>query len=279
MTGKKIYLIGEIGINHNGSLRLAKKLIDQAKKCNFDFVKFQKRTPEICVPNKKKEILKQTPWGNMTYLDYKYKIEFGKKEFDQIDKYCKKVKIDWFSSAWDIPSLNFLRTYKNKFNKVASAMLTNKDLLNKISQQRKTTFISTGMSTYEDIDNAVKIFKKNKCKFILMHSVSSYPCPESDLNLRMIQMLKKKYKCEVGYSGHEVSVGPSTFAIALGANYVERHITLDRTMWGTDQSASLEYNGMLQLSNLARKFENCIGNGIKKITKDEKKKLLDQKYW
>jgi len=276
---KKIYLIAEIGINHNGNIKLAKKLIDLAKKCGFDFVKFQKRSPDISTPENKKKIIRQTPWGNLTYLEYKHKIEFQKKEFDQIDKYCKKIKIDWFCSAWDIPSLNFLKSYNNKFNKVASAMLTNLKLLEKISQQKKITFISTGMSTYKDIDNAIKIFKKNKCKFILMHSVSTYPCPEKDLNLKMIPNLKKKYKCEVGYSGHEVSVGPSVFAIALGANYIERHITLDRTMWGTDQSASLESNGMLQLSSLARKFERSIGNGIKKITKDEKKKLLDQKYW
>ena len=275
---KKIYLIAEIGINHNGNIKLAKKLIDLAKKCGFDFVKFQKRSPDISTPENKKKIIRQTPWGNLTYLEYKHKIEFQKKEFDQIDKYCKKIKIDWFCSAWDIPSLNFLKSYNNKFNKVASAMLTNLKLLEKISQQKKITFISTGMSTYKDIDNAIKIFKKNKCKFILMHSVSTYPCPEKDLNLKMIPNLKKKYKCEVGYSGHEVSVGPSVFAIALGANYIERHITLDRTMWGTDQSASLESNGMLQLSSLARKFERSIGNGIKKITKDEKKKLLDQKY-
>lgn len=276
---KKIYLIGEIGINHNGNIKLAKKLIKQAKKANFNAVKFQKRNPEICVPEKKKEFLKQTPWGNMSYLNYKKKIEFGKKEFDEINKYCKQIKIDWFCSAWDIESLNFLKKYKNKFNKVASAMLTNIKLLKEIAKEKKTTFISTGMSTYKDIDKAVNIFKKFKCNFILMHSVSTYPCPENQLNLKMIQLLKKKYKSEVGYSGHEVSVGPSTFAIALGANYIERHITLDRTMWGTDQSASLEFNGMLQLSNLARKFENSIGDGIKKITNDEKKKLLDQKYW
>tara|TARA_A100000164_G_C21940961_1_gene790667 strand:+ start:3826 stop:4662 length:837 start_codon:yes stop_codon:yes gene_type:complete len=276
---KKIYLIGEIGINHNGSINLAKKLIAQAKRANFDSVKFQKRTPEICVPDDKKASTRQTPWGSMTYLEYKKKIEFGKKEYDEINKYCKKIKIDWFCSAWDVPSLNFLKKYKCKYNKVASAMLTNEPLLKKIAKEKKETFISTGMSTYKDINKAIKIFRKEKCKFILMHTVSSYPCPENQLNLKMINVLKKKYKCNVGYSGHEVSVGPSTFAIAIGAEYVERHITLDRTMWGTDQSASLEYNGMLQLSNLARKFENCLGDGIKVITKDERSKLKDMKYW
>ncbi len=279
MSTKRICLVAEIGINHNGDIKLAKKLIDLAKKCDFDLVKFQKRTPDISTPQNKKNIIRHTPWGEMTYLEYKHKIEFGKKEFDQINAYCKKVKIDWFCSAWDIPSLEFLKKYNNKFNKVASAMLTNLELLKKISLQKKTTFISTGMSTYKDIDNAIKIFKKNKCKFILMHSVSTYPCPETDLNLKMIPVLKERYKCEIGYSGHEVSVGPSTFAIALGAKYVERHITLDRTMWGTDQSASLEHNGMMQLSALARKFENCIGNGIKTISKSEKEKLKDMKYW
>ncbi len=276
---KKIHLIGEIGINHNGSVSLAKKLIAQAKKAGFDSVKFQKRTPEICVPDEKKNILRQTPWGTKTYLEYKKKIEFNRKEFDEINRYCKKINIDWFCSAWDIPSLKFLKIYKCKYNKVASAMLTNIALINKIADEKKLTFISTGMSNYSDIDRAIKIFKKKNCKFVLMHTVSTYPCPENKLNLKMIEVLKQKYKCNVGYSGHEVSVGPSTFAIALGAEYVERHITLDRTMWGTDQSASLEYNGMLQLSNLARKFENCLGDGIKTISKDEKNKLKDMKYW
>tara|TARA_B100001063_G_C16619822_1_gene480124 strand:+ start:22 stop:867 length:846 start_codon:yes stop_codon:yes gene_type:complete len=276
---KKVYLIGEIGINHNGDVKLAKKLILMAKNCGFNAVKFQKRTPDICVPESKKNLLRETPWGHITYLEYKKKIELNKKDFDQIDKYCKKLKIDWFCSAWDIESIKFLKSYRSKFNKVASAMLTNLELLQHIARERKTTFISTGMSTYKDIDKAVKIFKKNKCKFILMHSVSTYPCPENKLNLSMIQKLKKKYNCDVGYSGHEVAVGPSVFAIALGASYIERHITLDRTMWGTDQSSSLEYNGMIQLSNLARKFENCIGDGIKKFSKEEKSKLQDQKYW
>jgi N-acetylneuraminate synthase len=279
MSNKKICLIAEIGINHNGDINLAKKLIDLAKKCDFDLVKFQKRTPDISTPENKKNVIRHTPWGDLSYLEYKHKIEFGEKEFDQIDRHCKKLKINWFCSAWDIPSLNFLKKYNNKYNKVASAMLTNLELLKKISAQKKITFISTGMSTYKDINNAIKIFKKNKCKFILMHSVSTYPCPENDLNLKMIPILKKKYRCEIGYSGHEVSVSPSIFAVAMGANYIERHITLDRTMWGTDQAASLEYNGMIQLSNLARKFERSVGNGIKKILPDEKKKLLDMKYW
>ncbi len=276
---KKIYIIGEIGINHNGSIKIAKKIISEAKKRGFDAVKFQKRNPDISTPNKKKYEIRNTPWGNLTYLDYKKKIEFEEKEFDEIDKYCKKINIDWFASAWDIDSLKFLKKYKIKFNKVASAMLKNIKLLEAISKQKKTTLISTGMSSMRDVEKAVKIFKKNKCKYILMHCVSSYPTKEEYLNLRMIDTLKKKFNCEVGYSGHEKSVTPSLYAAVLGATYIERHITIDRTMWGTDQSASLELNGMSLISEMLPKINKILGDGKKKILKDEKLKFLSQKYW
>tara|TARA_B100000242_G_C43031922_1_gene480842 strand:- start:48 stop:881 length:834 start_codon:yes stop_codon:yes gene_type:complete len=276
---KKIYLIGEIGINHNGSLKIAKKIISEAKKRGFNAVKFQKRNPDISTPEKKKYEIRNTPWGNLTYLDYKKKIEFGKKEFDEIDKYCKKMNIDWFASAWDIDSLKFLKKYKIKFNKVASAMIKNVELLKAISRQKKTTLISTGMSSMKDVEKAVKIFKKNKCKFILMHCVSSYPTKEENLNLRMINTLKKKFGCEVGYSGHEKSVTPSLYAAVLGATIIERHITIDRTMWGTDQSASLELNGMSLISEMLPKINRILGDGKKKILKDEKLKFQSQKYW
>ncbi len=276
---KKIYLIGEIGINHNGSVKIAKKIISEAKKRGFSAVKFQKRNPDVSTPNKKKYEIRNTPWGNLTYLDYKKKIEFGEKEFDEIDKYCKKINIDWFASAWDIDSLKFLKKYKIKFNKVASAMIKNIDLLEGISKQKKTTLISTGMSSMKDVEKAVKIFKKNKCKYVLMHCVSSYPTKEENLNLRMIYTLKKKFNCEVGYSGHEKSVTPSLYAAVLGATYIERHITIDRTMWGTDQSASLELNGMSLISEMLPKINKILGDGKKKILKDEKLKFLSQKYW
>tara|TARA_X000000950_G_C13686518_1_gene566172 strand:+ start:22 stop:873 length:852 start_codon:yes stop_codon:yes gene_type:complete len=274
-----IFLIAEIGINHNGKISLAKKLIDLAKKTGFDAVKFQKRTPEITTPKSKANDQRETPWGKISYLDYKKKIEFEKKEFDIIDKYCRKKNIHWFASPWDIKSSMFLKQYKLKFNKIASPMLTNLDLLVHVSKQKKFTFISTGMSRMKDVENAVKIFRKNKCKFAILHCVSTYPCKEEDLNLKLIHKYKKKFNSEIGYSGHEKSVSPSLMAVCMGATIVERHITLDRTMWGTDHASSLEENGMRNLVELIRKFQVCIGDGKKKFLKSEKIKLKENKYW
>tara|TARA_B100000900_G_C20588514_1_gene720651 strand:+ start:283 stop:1128 length:846 start_codon:yes stop_codon:yes gene_type:complete len=276
---KKPFLIGEIGINHNGSLKLAKKLIELASESGFDAVKFQKREPDISTPENQKYKLRQTPWGEMTYLDYKKKIEFGHKEFKEIRKFCKKKKIIWFASAWDMASQKFIRKYNLKYNKIASAMLTNLDLIEKVAEEKKLTFISTGMSTLKDIEKAIKIFKKKKCKYVLMHCVSTYPCPIENLNLKMILTLKKRFKCEVGYSGHESSVSPSIIAYMLGARYIERHITLDRSMWGTDQAASLSENGMKNLSNILNKSALVIGDGVKRLPKQEKEMLKKFKYW
>ena len=276
---KKPFLIAEIGINHNGSIKLAKKLIDLAKDSGFDAVKFQKRNPDISTPESQKSKIRNTPWGDITYIDYKKKIEFGQKEYKEIDKYCKKLKIIWFASAWDIESLKFLKKFKSKYNKVASAMLTNLDLVEKIAKEKKLTFISTGMSTIQDIQKTINIFKKNKCKFVLMHCVSQYPCPDEKLNLKMIQTLKEKFKCDVGYSGHETTVSPSIFAYFLGANYIERHITLDRSMWGTDQAASLSKDGMINLTKILKKSFNTVGDGRKNISREEKKMLKKFKYW
>lgn len=276
---KKPFLIGEIGINHNGSLKLAKKLIEIAYSSGFNAVKFQKREPDISTPEEQKYKLRQTPWGEITYLNYRKKIEFGHKEYNEIDKFCKKKKIIWFASAWDIDSQKFLKKYNLKYNKIASAMLTNLDLLEKVAMEKKTTFISTGMSNLKDIQNAIRIFKKKKCKYILMHCVSTYPCPIEKLNLKMILTLKKKFNCEVGYSGHESSVSPSIIAYMLGARYIERHITLDRSMWGTDQASSLSENGMKNLSNILNKSSLVLGDGIKKLTKEEIVLLKKFKYW
>ena len=276
---KKPFLIGEIGINHNGSIKLAKKLIDLAKNSGFDAVKFQKRNPDISIPENYKKISRTTPWGEMTYLDYKKKIEFGPKEFNLINSYCKKKKIIWFASAWDKDSLKFLKKYNLRYNKIASAMLTNHKLLRLVAKERKTTFISTGMSTFGDISRAISIFKKEKCKFILMHCVSTYPCPINKLNLNAIITLKEKFKCKVGYSGHESSVSPTLIAYFLGANYIERHITLDRSMWGTDQAASLSETGMKTLKNILYKAPKVLGNGSKKISIEDKKMLNKFKYW
>jgi len=276
---KRPFLIAEIGINHNGSIRLAKKLIDLAKKYNFDSVKFQKRDSDICVPELQKGKMRNTPWGVMTYLEYRKKIEFGEREYKIIDNYCKKIKINWFGSVWDINSLKFMKKFNTKYNKVASAMLTNKVLLELIAREKKLTFISTGMSKMSDISKAVNIFKKNKCDFVLMHCVSNYPCPEKDLNLNLIPILKKKFKCKIGYSGHETSVSPSLAAWVLGADYIERHITLNRTMYGTDQAASLGESGIRDLSTMLSKFPLMLGNGKKIITKEEKKLISKFRYW
>tara|TARA_A100001015_G_C14895603_1_gene674272 strand:- start:145 stop:984 length:840 start_codon:yes stop_codon:yes gene_type:complete len=279
MIYKKPYLIGEIGINHNGSLKLAKKLIDLAKLNNFDAVKFQKRTPEISTPENQKNKMRETPWGEISYLEYKKKIEFNLSQYRQIDKYCKQKKIDWFVSCWDIESFKLMKKFKFKYHKVASAMLTNHKLLDVISKSKVHTLISTGMSNYKNIDDAVKIFKKNKCKFTLLHCVSTYPANEKDLNLNCIKTLKKKYRCPVGYSGHESSVSPSIVAYLLGANIIEKHITLDRSMWGTDQSASLSNDGMKILSETLIKIPKMLGTGKKSILKDEIPIAKKLRYW
>jgi len=276
---KRPFLIAEIGINHNGSVGLAKKLIDLAKKYNFDSVKFQKRDPDICIPEHQKDKTRTTLWGNMTYLEYKKKIEFGKREYEEIDKYCKKIKIDWFASVWDVNSLKFMKKFNTKYNKVASAMLTNRVLLELIAKEKKLTFISTGMSHIRNINDAVTIFKKNKCDFVLMHCVSNYPCREKDLNLNLIVTLKNKFKCKIGYSGHESSVSPSYAAWFLGADYIERHITLDRTLYGTDQAASLSEEGIRTLTASLSKFPEMMGDGRKKISKEEKKLIPKFVYW
>jgi N-acetylneuraminate synthase len=276
---KPTFLIAEIGINHNGSVKLAKKLINLAKKYNFDAVKFQKRDPNISTPDLQKSKMRDTPWGYMSYLDYKKKIEFNEKEFQEINNYCKKIKIDWFCSAWDINSQIFLKKFDCKYNKIASSMLTNTQLLKVVAKEKKHTFISTGMSNLKNISDCVKIFKKNKCKYTLLHCVSTYPCPEEDLNLNMIVSLKKIFKCPVGYSGHESSVTPSLMAVILGAEVIERHITLNRAMWGTDQSASLEKAGINNLSSIISKVPSILGSGKKIFSSSEKKMLIKFKYW
>jgi len=267
---KQPFLIAEVSINHNGSIFTAKKIIDLAKKYNFDAVKFQKRNPDISVPADQKNVMRESPWGYISYLDYKKKIEFGKKEYNIINQYCKMKKIVWFASPWDIDSVNFLKQFRCKYNKVASAMLTNITLLEAIAAEKKHTFISVGMSKEKDIVKAIKIFKKLRCKFTLMYTVSSYPANEEDLNLRSITYLKKKYKCEVGYSGHERTVSPSIMAYFLGANVIERHITLDRSMYGSDQAASLEPRGLRELVGSIKKIEQAIGQErIGHITEEE----------
>ena len=243
----KPYLIAEIGINHNGDLEIAKKLIDNAIKARFDAVKFQKRDINVVYDKELLDSHRESPWGT-TQREQKKGLEFNKNEYDSINEYCLKNKIDWFASAWDLNSLDFLDSYNLRYHKIASAMIVDKSFLKEVASRKKYTFISTGMSTLENIDEAVKIFKESDCDFELMHCVSTYPMKPENANLLTINALKKRYKCKVGYSGHENGVVVSLAALSFGITSLERHITLDRTMYGSDQAASLEYNGMKNLS-------------------------------
>ena len=265
----KPYLIGEIGINHNGDIEIAKKLIKNCKDCGFDAVKFQKRTIDIVYDKKTLDTPRESPWGKIT-REQKIGLEFETKEYDEIEKYCKELRIDWFASAWDIKSLEFLEKYNIKFHKIASAMIVDQEFLNEVAKKNKHTFISTGMSKKEDIDNAVNIFRKNNCSFELMHCVSTYPMKPEDANLITINELKEKYKCDVGYSGHENGVTISVAATTLGITSLERHVTLDRTMYGSDQAASLEFAGMKNLSESINKVLVALGKpSLGKILDDE----------
>lgn len=274
-----IYFIAEIGINHNGSLELALRLIEVAARAGCDAVKFQKRDPYVCVPQNMREILRETPWGDMTYFAYKQKIEFGREEYNEIDRYCSQLGIDWSASAWDLNSLDFLNEYNLKFNKVPSALTTNVEFVKAVASQKKLTYLSVGMCTYDDIDLAVSIFAKANCPLVLLHTISTYPADEADLNLRMIETLTKRYNLPVGYSGHETSVAPSIVAASLGAVAIERHITLDRSMWGTDQAASLEPAGLNYLLGTLRKIDLVLGDGIKKSVTGERDVARKLRYW
>ncbi|MCK5616366.1 N-acetylneuraminate synthase family protein [Candidatus Pacearchaeota archaeon] len=272
------YIIAEIGINHNGVVNIAKKLIDMAKNCGCDAVKFQKRTVDIVYSKELLDSPRESPWGT-TQRAQKEALEFGKEEYDIINDYCKQLKIEWFASSWDIESQMFLRQYNLKHNKVASPMLTNIPLLNVIAEERKHTFISTGMSTYDDIDKAIDIFRKHKCPFTLMHCQSTYPAAEEDLNLLCIKTLRERYNCDIGYSGHEVSILPPTLAVVLGAVAIERHITLDRAMYGSDQSASVEKRGVELLVRDTRRVAEILGDGIKKVSPEEKSLAAKLRYF
>ena len=267
--------IAEVGINHNGSLEIAKKLILMAKECMVDIVKFQKRTPELCVPEEMKDVIRyNTPWGDITYLDYRNKVEFSEKEYDEINRYCEELGIEWTASAWDIEAQKFLNKYDLKYNKIASPLLTNIELLELVTQELKHTFISTGMSSLEEIDKAVKIFKENKCHFELMHCNSTYPMPSKEANLRCIPVLRERYQCDVGYSGHETGLQISLAAVVLGSSSLERHITLDRSMWGPDHAASLEKHGLEVLVRDAKVIVESLGDGKKVVYPGELKKRI-----
>lgn len=265
--GFPVYIVAEIGINHNGDIENAKKMILAAKNAGVDAVKFQKRTPELCVPVDQQNHMRETPWGYITYLDYRRKVEFGRKEYDEIDKFCKQNKIDWFASVWDEPSVDFLRDYHPICFKVPSASLTDQGLLQHLSKTKCPIILSTGMSTMEQIKEAVTMLGTKN--LVITHATSTYPCEYNELNLRVIETLRREFDCPIGYSGHEVGLIPSAVAVAFGACLVERHITLDRAMWGNDQAASVEPGGFERLVKYIRTAEVSLGDGIKKVYQSE----------
>jgi len=262
------FVIAEIGINHNGSVEIAKKMIEGAKTTGCDAVKFQKRTPEVCVPKEQWNIERDTPWGRMSYIDYRNKVEFSKDDYAEIDKYCKELDIIWFVSCWDEEAVDFIEDFDPSLYKTSSASLTDIDLLLRLKKLDKPVMISTGMSTIEEIENAIENIGLEK--LLIAHSTSSYPCKYEELNVRMITTLRNKYPgTPIGYSGHETGLAPTWTAVALGANFVERHITLDRAMWGTDQAASVEIEGFHRLVRNIRDIELALGDGIKKVYDSE----------
>lgn len=266
---EKTFVIAEVGINHNGSLDIAKQLIDWAVKSGCDAVKFQKRTVEKVYSKEELDRYRESPWGT-TNREQKLGLEFGKAEYDEIDRYCKEKGIEWFASAWDLDSQVFLAQYHLKYNKIASAMLTKMELLEMVAGERKYTFISTGMSSMEEIEAAVEVFKKHGCPFELVHCNSTYPMKNEDANLMMINTLKKRFQCKVGYSGHETGRIVSFAAAAMGASSIERHITLDRAMYGSDQAASLEVQEFQKLVREINMLPAIMGNGEKILSDAEK---------
>jgi N-acetylneuraminate synthase len=263
-----IFFIAEIGINHNGDMKICKQLIDLAVTAGCDAVKFQKRDINTVYSKKLLDSYRESPWGT-TQREQKIGLEFNKQDYKEIDNYCKKKNIEWFASAWDLKSQAFLREFNCKYNKIASAMLVNEDLLKMVAEEKKHTFISTGLSTLQDIEKAVNIFRDNNCSFELMHCVSTYPMKYTDANLKTIITLKEKFKCNVGYSGHETGLTVSYAAAALGISSLERHITLDRAMYGSDQAASLAPQGLKKIVSEVKKIQKALGDGVKRIIEDE----------
>jgi N-acetylneuraminate synthase len=265
----KPYLIGEIGINHNGDLQIAKKLIDAVYACSWDCAKFQKRNPDVCVPEHQKDVLRETPWGKIKYIDYKYKVEFEKFEYDYINKYCSVKPVDWSASVWDLDSLEFLMQYELPFIKIPSAMATNITLVTETAKTGRPIIMSTGMCELDEVDAAVNNVLKYNDNLVLMHTNSSYPTPKQEINLKLIPFLKQRYGCTIGYSGHEEDLEPTVIAVALGASVIERHITLSHDMWGTDQKSSLEVMAMDMLFKRIRDVPTILGSDQKRVTESE----------
>lgn len=265
--GLPTYIIAEIGINHNGDVNLAKKLIDVAVWTGCNAVKFQKRTPELAVPPDQRNKMRDTPWGYITYMEYRYKVEFGYEEYQEIDLYCREKGITWFTSCWDEESVDFIEQFKPACYKIASASLTDDKLLQHLRATGRPLILSTGMSTQRQIQQAIDLLGTDE--LAIMHTTSTYPCPPEELNLRMITSLREQFDCPIGYSGHEVGLPTTVAAVALGASLVERHITLDRAMWGSDQSASVEPGGLERLIKYIRVVERSFGDGTKHVYDSE----------
>jgi len=269
--GHPTYIVAEIGVNHNGDLEIAKKMIDAAVHAGVDAVKFQKRTPEVSTPLEQQMQMRETPWGYFTYLEYRRKVEFGEAEYCEIDRYCKKRDIPWYASVWDEPSVDFLERFHIPAYKIPSAALTDHNLLRHLRKTGKPLILSTGMSTIEQIKAAVAVLGTED--LVITHATSTYPCDSAELNLRMIGTLRDTFPCPIGYSGHEVGLVTSVVAVALGACMIERHLTLDRAMWGSDQSASVEPGGFERLVKYVRVIEAALGDGVKKVYESEMSSL------
>jgi len=269
--GHPVYVVAEIGINHNGDLEQAKRLIDAAMLAGVDAVKFQKRTPELCVPPEQRDKMRETPWGYITYMDYRYKVEFGEAEYESIDQYCGERNLQWFVSVWDEPSVDFMEPYDPVCYKVPSASLTDHELLRKVKSTGKPMLISTGMSTMDQIEAAVEVIGTEN--LLINHATSTYPCEPEELNLHAINTLRDKFPVPIGYSGHEVGLIPSVVAVSLGACSIERHITLDRANWGSDQAASVEPGGIQRLVKYIRVTEQALGDGVKRVYESELESL------
>jgi N-acetylneuraminate synthase len=265
--GHPAYIIAEIGINHNGDLENARKLIEAAVKSGVDAVKFQKRTPELCVPAGQRNQMRETPWGYISYLEYRHKVEFGQADYRAIDSYCRQLGVTWFASVWDEPSVDFMEEFSPACYKIPSASLTDHNLLRHLRTTGRPLILSTGMSTIEEIRQAVSVLGQED--LLICHATSTYPCEPEELNLRMIQSLRQEFSCPIGYSGHEVGLVTSAVAIAMGACLVERHITLDRALWGSDQAASVEPGGFQRLVKYIRVTEQALGDGVKKVYASE----------
>jgi N-acetylneuraminate synthase len=269
--GNPCYVIAEIGINHNGDIDIAKQLIKMSAEAGCDAVKFQKRTPELCVPLDQRNVIRETPWGQMTYMDYRYKVEFDESQYQDLANYASSLNVHLFASPWDVESVDFMVKMKHPVIKIPSASITDLELLEKIASTKLPVIMSTGMSTMDQIDKAVSVL--NKENLLIAHSTSAYPCDPAELNLKMIPVLQDRYQVPIGYSGHETGLQTTVAAVALGACFVERHVTLDRAMWGSDQSASVEPIGVQRLVRDIRTVESAIGDGIKKVYESELKPM------